>query len=288
MASKKMIFLFCFIFTFQSAFAGHPDSVKDPGRFILRAARLRNNPNMKDNLNITPKSVSSQAKPQLQKLDTEQQNLSLAIYKSPKANVPSRPVRSQVRQTSTKLHSLKTMLKTVVNVSQLTQDTTFEDAIDIIRNTTSPPLPILVLWRDIEENAFIDRSTPIGIDGFTNAQLQQVLKLVLMSVGSIGSELEFVSEGGIITIASKSMGLGDRKISKVYDVGELLSTPSMGMFGGGGGMGGFGGGGMGNFGGGMGGFGGGGMGNFGGGLGNSGYSGSMSPYSNGSSNSRRR
>jgi hypothetical protein len=272
MASKKMIFLFCFIFTLQIALADQPDPVKNPGRFILRAVRLRNNPNMNDNLKIEPKPVAPQSKPQQKKLDTEQRNLASAIYIAPKP--PLRPIGPQVRQSSTKLHSLSTMMKTVVNVSQLTQETTFEDAIDIIRNTTSPPLPILVFWRDIEENAFIDRSTPIGIDGFTKVQLRQVLKLVLMSVGSIGSELEYVNEGGIITIASKSMGLGDRKITKVYDIGELLSTPSMGMFGRGGG--------------GMGGFGGGGMGNFGSGFGNSGSSGNTGSNNNGPFNGSRR
>lgn len=283
MAWKNAILLICFLFSIQIVIADTPDAVKDPGRFILRAVRLRNNPNMKEKPEVAPKSKSQKKIP-----DTEQQNLASKIHIDPKGKTPSGPIGPQVRQSSTKLRSLNTMLRTSIDVSQLTQDTTLEDAIDLIRHSTEPPLPILVMWRDIEENAFIDRTTPIGIDGFTKGQLRQVLKLVLMSVGSIGSELEYVSDGGIITIASKSMGLGDRKITKVYDVGELLSAPSMGMFGGGGfggggfGGGGFGGGGMG--GGGMGGFGS----NFGNAFGNSGSFGNTGSNNNNSFNSRRR
>ena len=161
-------------------------------------------------------------------------------------------------------------LRGTTDVSQIREETTFEEALEIIRHAVAPPLPMVVMWKDIEENAFIEKTTPVGIEGLGNTTLGQALKLVLLSVSSRGEGLEYVVEEGTITIASEAMGLGDRRYTRAYDAGEVLATPAglsgmMGMYGGGGGGGGYGGGygGMGGFGnmglGGM-----GNMGNFGG------------------------
>jgi hypothetical protein len=146
-------------------------------------------------------------------------------------------------------------LRGTTDVSQIREETTFEEALEIIRHAVAPPLPMVVMWKDIEDNAFIEKTTPVGIEGLGNTTLGQALKLVLLSVSSRGEGLEYVVEEGIVTIASKAMGLGDRRYTRAYDAGELLATPAglsgmMGMYGGGGGGGGYGGGygGMGGFG----------------------------------------
>ncbi len=137
------------------------------------------------------------------------------------------------------------------DVSSITSDTTFEEALEIVRTSVDPPLPLVVMWRDIEENGLIERTKAIGIEGLGNGtSLRQVLKLVLSAASDEGAELEYVVEGGLITIATEALGLGKRYSSQVYDVSELLAAPAMG--GGRGGRGGFGQGGFGQGGGGYG------------------------------------
>ena len=175
-------------------------------------------------------------------------------------------------------------MKEVVDLSRLTTETTFEEALEMLRKSVNPPLPLVVMWGDIEDSTLVQKSTPIGIEGFGRCQLGQALMLILKSVGAKGGALEHVNEGGIVTVASEALGLGDRRYARVYNAGEILAAPAglgmmNGLFGGGGGYGGMGGmGGMGMGGMGMGGMGMGGMGGPGGGYG--GY-GSMGGYGGG-------
>lgn len=110
--------------------------------------------------------------------------------------------------------------------STFTPETPFGEAIDILRNSTDPPLNIVVLWRDLEENADIDRDTPIGMDGVSGIRLRTCLKLLLASVSGGGLEkLRYVVEGGVITIATQD-SLPKRKITRVYDITDLVSAPA--------------------------------------------------------------
>ncbi len=180
-------------------------------------------------------------------------------------------------------------LEKSVDLSMLTEDTTFEEAIDIIRNAVDPPLTIIVLWSDLSDNAFVDKDTAINMtgEGLNSIVLKVGLQRLLQAVSSSAvSELGYVLEDGVITIASEE-SLPENFKQKTYDVTDLLQQPAdyneynqnQGMGGqggqsggmGGGGMGGMGGGGMGGMGGGgMGGMGGGGMGGGGGGYGGGG------------------
>jgi len=120
-----------------------------------------------------------------------------------------------------------------------TEDTTFGAAIDILTNR----LPLLVLWKDLEENAGIDKDTPVGISAVPGASLQKNFQLLLLSVSAKGMEkLGYTVEGGIITVATIG-SLPVTKSAMVFHVGELLSVPSTGF--GTMGSGGFGGGGYG-------------------------------------------
>ena len=179
-----------------------------------------------------------------------------------------------------------------VGPSSFTPNMTFDEAIKILRNCTVPPLPIAVLWRDLEENADIYRDTPIGMDGLHGVPLKTHLKILLASVSGGGPEkLGYVVDDGVIIIATQG-SLPRRMRTLIYDVTDLVSEPanyrSMPGFGmpfgggmmpfGGGMMMPYGGGGMMSYGGGM--PLGGGMMPFGGmSYGGQGYYGGMSPYS---------
>jgi hypothetical protein len=102
----------------------------------------------------------------------------------------------------------------------------FGEAIDILRYSTSPPLNILVLWRDLADRADIDRTTPIGMDGVSGIPLRQHLELLLLSV-SAGSaaKLGYVVNHGVIIIATTE-SLPNKAKTRVYDITDLVSEPA--------------------------------------------------------------
>ena len=117
-----------------------------------------------------------------------------------------------------------------VDLSALTYHTTFSEAIDILRNSTRPPLRIVVLWKDLSENAYVEPDTPIKIDGVSGIRLRTGLEIVLRSVYSGFAELGYVVKGGVIIIATKD-SLPDRMVTRVYDIRYLLSQPARFGFG---------------------------------------------------------
>ncbi len=93
---------------------------------------------------------------------------------------------NQSRQTSRPVY--KQVKEVTSNPSTFTPNMSFSEAIDILRNSTIPPLNIVVLWKDLEGNADIYRDTTIGMDGVSKVPLRTHLKLLLMSVSGGGVE----------------------------------------------------------------------------------------------------
>ncbi|MCU0917508.1 MAG: hypothetical protein MUC88_23530, partial [Planctomycetes bacterium] len=183
-------------------------------------------------------------------------------------------------------------LDQVVDLSQLTPQTPVSEAIDIMRKTVTPPLNIVVLWRDLQMNVSVEPTTEIGMDGLPNIRLGTALENLVKAISDPAypdNPVDFVVNKGVVTVATL-YGLPQKKMeTRVYDIADLVGQAAnyatmgqmMGMFGGmmgsgasimnyssimggGGGTGGTGGlGGGGGYGGG-GGFGGGGMGGMGG------------------------
>ncbi|HEV58031.1 MAG TPA: hypothetical protein ENN87_11155, partial [Phycisphaerales bacterium] len=140
--------------------------------------------------------------------------------------------------------AVERQLREKVDLSALTEQTTLAEAIDILRNSVEPPLNMVVIWRDLNDNAFITQNSPIGLSGagLVSVPLRTGLNRVLQAVSSGPGQpaLGYVIEDGIISIATVD-SLPTRYENRVYDVAELLSPPStgygMGMMGGmGGGM----------------------------------------------------
>ena len=174
-------------------------------------------------------------------------------------------------------------LDKVVDLSELTPEMPASQAIEIIRRKVEPPLNIVVLWREMLENAQIEPSTPINMDGPANAKLGTALENLLnaLSNPAVGITIDYVINKGVITVGTQESLPQKKMETRVYDVSDLVGEPAnyaqmgsmmgmmgmMGGMGGGmmGGMGGMGGGMMGGMGG-MGGGYGGGMGGMGGGM----------------------
>jgi len=117
----------------------------------------------------------------------------------------------------------KPLEKTIV-FSALPSEIPFEQAIDILRNSVNPPLNIVVLWRDLQNNADIDRATLVNIDGISSAPLGTALVLLLNSA-SADVQLGYTVENGVIVIATRQ-SLPKRMESRIYNVADLFSKPA--------------------------------------------------------------
>ncbi len=113
-------------------------------------------------------------------------------------------------------------LETLVDLSALTPDTPLEEAIEIIRSSVAPPLKIVVRWRDLEENAYIERDTVIGMQGLSGIVLRKGLEELLDSVSGGVTKISFVVKDGVITIATTG-SLPPTLVTYVYDITDLIA-----------------------------------------------------------------
>lgn len=120
----------------------------------------------------------------------------------------------------------KQVQRITANPSSFKPNMPFSEAIDILRNSTVRPLNIIVLWKDLEENADIYRETPIGMDGLSGVPLRTHLKILLMSVSGGGVEkLGYVVDKGVIIIATRD-SLPRKMKTRIYDITDLVSAPA--------------------------------------------------------------
>ncbi len=116
-------------------------------------------------------------------------------------------------------------LDEVVDLSGLTSEMPFSEALEELKNSVDPPLKIAVIWRDLTENAEIDQTTPIKMDPISSVPLGKALELLLKSVSAGVADLGYIVEGGVITIATVE-ALPEKLETLVYDVTDLLGRPA--------------------------------------------------------------
>jgi len=144
-----------------------------------------------------------------------------ANSKGPYARINSEKQIRQIPKTA-----YKQVKRTTANPSSFKPDMPFSEAIDILRNAIVPKLNIVVLWKDLEENADIYRETPIGMDGLSRVPLRTHLKILLMSVSAGGAgELGYVVDEGVIIIATRG-SLPKKMVTRIYDITDLVSEPA--------------------------------------------------------------
>jgi hypothetical protein len=112
-------------------------------------------------------------------------------------------------------------LEEIVELSGLSTDMAFAEAIEEIKHSVDPPLRIVVMWRDLFENADIDQTTPINMDAMPAVRLGMALRLLLDSVSEF-ADLGFVVRDGVIIISTKE-SLPTILETRVYDISELVS-----------------------------------------------------------------
>jgi len=117
-----------------------------------------------------------------------------------------------------------------VDVSAWTLDTTFSEAIEVLRNSVEPRLKVVVLWGKLQREALIDRDRPIYLDGISGIPLRSALELLLMSVSEPSVRLDYCVEYGMIIIGPKDFLRERKMVVRVYDVSELTMMSSGGDF----------------------------------------------------------
>lgn len=105
------------------------------------------------------------------------------------------------------------------------------EAIDILRHLTTPPLNIIVYWKDLRDSAEIDRNTPIGFDGFAGLRLRQALEILLLSLSATSpARIDYAVDHGVIVIATANALPRPRRTARIYDVSDLVAAPARWSF----------------------------------------------------------
>jgi hypothetical protein len=110
-------------------------------------------------------------------------------------------------------------------LASLTRQTPLGEAIEILRNSTDPPLKIVVLWRDLRDNADVGPETPIEIDSLAGINRGQALEFLLRSVSTRSVRLDYRVRGGVIIVGTEG-SLPDKRVTRVYDITDLTGTPA--------------------------------------------------------------
>jgi len=118
-------------------------------------------------------------------------------------------------------------LEQAIDLSMLTQQTPASEAFEILKYSVVPPLNLIVIWRDLFDNANIEPTSPVQMDGPANVLLGTALRNVLDALTAplaAGREyhVDYVVSGGAITVATR-IGLPAKKVeTRVYDLPPLL------------------------------------------------------------------
>jgi type II secretory pathway component GspD/PulD (secretin) len=116
-------------------------------------------------------------------------------------------------------------LDEIVDLTQFTPEMPLSEAIEILKNSVSPPLRIFVNWRDLYDNADVDQTTPIHMDPISAIPLRKGLGLLLEAVSGGFANINFSVEGGVITIATAE-SLPSELETLVYDITDLIGQPA--------------------------------------------------------------
>jgi hypothetical protein len=197
--------------------------LKSAGRIELRNAVFKSYFRVEADLWLDGKPVGSEK-------ETVKQLPNPAIYQpvtvllrqqSQSPEPPTKPF-APVKNHSTTIDKL---LDRQIDCSMLTEDTPLSEALVLLSESVEPRLPLLILWKDLQMNALIEKETPIGVEGFGRLKLRQALNIILLSVAGREPKPVLVAEGGILILGTQQMQLNN-KTTRVYETTDLLAVPS--------------------------------------------------------------
>ncbi len=120
--------------------------------------------------------------------------------------------------------ALREQLDRIVDLSELAQETPFSEAIQVLRGSVDPPLKVVVIWRDLYENAGIEPTEPINMEGVQQISLGAALEVLLKSVSSgTGIGLRYAVKAGVITIGTDQT-VQPTLETRIYEIAGLAHT----------------------------------------------------------------
>jgi len=109
-----------------------------------------------------------------------------------------------------------------VDLSMLSPDMPFEDAIEALKDAVDPPLPVVVLWRDLLDNGDVDADAPIMINPPAPVRLGTGLQKVLEGVSGGFAELDYTVDAGVVTVATVDGLRVTGMETRIHDVPAVL------------------------------------------------------------------
>jgi len=160
---------------------------------------------------IVPAYVDSQQTPTTVSTKPSAQKESIGAASTP-------PAEAAAASTDMRLDSR-------IDLSSITADTPFGRAIEVLRNSTRPPINIMVFWNDLRDNAGIDRHTPVGAELIPGVSLRKNLETMLASLSAGRVKLDYAVVDGVVVIATKDF-LPKKMLRNTYDITDLSARPA--------------------------------------------------------------
>ncbi len=99
---------------------------------------------------------------------------------------------------------LDVALNTIVDLSALSPQMPFSAAIEALRQAVQPPLPIVVLWKELLDSD-IEPTTPIGMDGLPSVKLETALRMLIAAVSGGQSDISYQIDDHVIVIREEEL-----------------------------------------------------------------------------------
>jgi len=115
-------------------------------------------------------------------------------------------------------------LEQIVDLPDISTQTSFADVIEQLKTAVEPPLQIQPNWKDLLENAEVEQTTPAGMDPLFGVKVRKALEILLASVSSDFAKLKYVVDDGVIVVGTQDV-LPSKMIMRVYDIPALAYSP---------------------------------------------------------------
>jgi len=98
--------------------------------------------------------------------------------------------------------AVEDQLNTIVDLSMLSPEMPFAEAVEILRNSVEPPLQIAVMWREVLDNADIEPTTPIDLDSLSQVRVKTALEVILKAISGGFAQLTYKIEDNVIIVGT--------------------------------------------------------------------------------------
>ncbi|NQV33834.1 MAG: hypothetical protein HQ515_14165 [Phycisphaeraceae bacterium] len=135
-----------------------------------------------------------------ERLDTQLHTL---LSQKQKVHGQLKSLRAEATGASKISPVVQVQLNEVIDLQDLTPELPAAAAFELLRDSLSPPLNIVVLWKDLFENAEIEPTTPIDMDGVSVASVGTALDVLLKALGGGFYELAYTVQDSVIVVGTE-------------------------------------------------------------------------------------